>query len=90
MIVSAYDLASSKGLIVVLPKCVLRRALADTRKIIEDGVIGSVIGCMAHIGTHGVERHHPNPDFSFGGGPLLVGPYYLNSHGVFDGAYHAC
>ena len=42
---------------------------------------------MAHVGTHGVERHHPNPDFYYqrGGGLLLdLGPY-SSSHrdGIF-------
>ena len=35
---------------------------------------------MVFVGTHGVERHHPNPDFYYkeGGGPLFdLGPYYL-------------
>ena len=75
------DLASSKGLIVGnAPDTFLGGRWQTARKIIEDGVIGSVIGCMAHVGTHGVERHHPNPDFYYkhGGGPLLdLGPYYL-------------
>ena len=44
------------------------------------GVVGDVTGCMAFIGTHVVQRHHPNPDFYYqeGGGPLLdLGPYNL-------------
>ena len=46
----------------------------------DTGAIGDVTGCMAFVGTHGVERHHPNPDFYYqeGVGPLLdLGTYYL-------------
>ena len=52
------------------------------RKALDDGLIGKPTGCMAYVGTHGVERHHPNPDFYYkqGGGPLLdLGPYYLTA-----------
>ena len=52
------------------------------RKLIDDGVIGRPTGVAAFVGTHGVERHHPNPDFYYqtGGGPLLdLGPYYLTA-----------
>lgn len=52
------------------------------RKILDDGIIGKPIGVMAYVGTHGVERHNPNPDFYYkkGGGPLLdLGPYYLTA-----------
>ena len=44
------------------------------------GAIGEPTGVSAFVPTHGVERHHPNPDFYYakGGGPLLdLGPYYL-------------
>lgn len=52
------------------------------RKIIDAGTIGTPTGVMAFAGTHGVERHHPNPDFYYqeGGGPVLdLGPYYLTA-----------
>lgn len=52
------------------------------RRLLDEGLIGDVTGCMAFVGTHGVERHHPNPDFYYqvGGGPLLdLGPYYLTA-----------
>lgn len=52
------------------------------RKILDDGIIGKPVGVMAYVGTHGVERHNPNPDFYYkkGGGPLLdLGPYYLTA-----------
>jgi predicted dehydrogenase len=49
---------------------------------LEDGTIGAPTGVAAFVGTHGVERHHPNPVFYYrpGGGPLLdLGPYYLTA-----------
>ncbi|MGB1154577.1 MAG: Gfo/Idh/MocA family protein [Paracoccaceae bacterium] len=52
------------------------------RKLLDQQVIGKPTGVMVFAGTHGVERHHPNPDFYYqtGGGPLLdLGPYYLTA-----------
>ena len=52
------------------------------RRLIDDGLIGKPTGISAFACTHGVERHHPNPDFYYkeGGGPLLdLGPYYLTA-----------
>lgn len=52
------------------------------RRLIDEGAIGRPTGVFAHVGTHGTERHHPNPDFYYqvGGGPLLdLGPYYLTA-----------
>ena len=76
-------LATSKGLMVGnAPDTFLGGRWQTARKLIDDGIIGAVIGCNAHVGTHGVERHHPNPDFYYkkGGGPLLdLGPYYLTA-----------
>jgi len=52
------------------------------RKLLDAGTIGRPTGVAAFVGTHGTERHHPNPDFYFqsGGGPMLdLGPYYLSA-----------
>ena len=52
------------------------------RRLLDEGCIGRPTGIFAHVGTHGTERHHPNPDFYYarGGGPLLdLGPYYLTA-----------
>ena len=48
--------------------------------MMDRGVIGDVTACMVFVSTHGVELHHPNPDFYYqeGGGPLIdLGPYFL-------------
>ncbi len=77
------SLAASKGLQVGnAPDTFLGGRWQTCRKLIEDGVIGAPTGVGAFVGTHGVERHHPNPDFYYkpGGGPLLdLGPYYLTA-----------
>jgi predicted dehydrogenase len=77
------DLAAARGLTVGnAPDTFLGGRWQTVRKLLDDGVIGTPIGCMAHVGTHGVERHNPNPDFYYqhGGGPLLdLGPYYLTA-----------
>ena len=51
-------------------------------KILDKGTIGKPTAVSAFVGTHGTERHHPNPDFYYqvGGGPMLdLGPYYLTA-----------
>ena len=75
------NLAQDKKLLVGnAPDTFLGGCWQIVRRMIDTGVIGDVTGCMAFIGTHSVERHHPNPDFYYqeGGGPLLdLGLYYL-------------
>ena len=77
------NLAAERGLMVGnAPDTFLGGRWQTARKLIDSGVIGAPIGCMAHAGTHGVERHNPNPDFYYqpGGGPLFdLGPYYLTA-----------
>ncbi len=58
------------------------------RKLLDAGTIGRPTGVAAFVGTHGTERHHPNPDFYYqtGGGPMLdLGPYYLSAMVFFLG-----
>ena len=77
------NLAAERGLMVGnAPDTFLGGRWQTARKLIDSGVIGAPIGCMAHAGTHGVERHNPLPDFYYqpGGGPLFdLGPYYLTA-----------
>lgn len=77
------DLATSKNLKVGnAPDTFLGGRWQTVRKLLDQQVIGKPTGVMAFAGTHGVERHHPNPDFYYqkGGGPLLdLGPYYLTA-----------
>jgi predicted dehydrogenase len=75
--------AREKGLVVGnAPDTFLGGRWQTVRKLLDQGVIGAPTGVAAFVGTHGVERHHPNPDFYYqtGGGPLLdLGPYYLTA-----------
>jgi predicted dehydrogenase len=77
------DLARTKGLKVGnAPDTFLGGRWQTVRKLIDQGEIGTPTGVSAFVGTHGVERHHPNPDFYYqpGGGPLFdLGPYYLTA-----------
>ena len=77
------DSAADKGLLVGnAPDTFLGGRWQTVRTLIDDGLIGKPIGAMAFVGTRGVERHNPNPDFYYqhGGGPLLdLGPYYLTA-----------
>jgi predicted dehydrogenase len=77
------DLAASKGLKVGnAPDTFLGGRWQTVRKLLDSGVIGAPTGVSAFVPTHGVERHHPNPDYYYapGGGPLLdLGPYYLTA-----------
>jgi predicted dehydrogenase len=75
------DLAAERQLLIGnAPDTFMGGRWQTVRKLIDSGVIGKPSGFTAHVGTHGVERHHPNPDFYYkeGGGPLMdLGPYYL-------------
>jgi len=77
------DLAASKGLLVGnAPDTFLGGRWQTVRALLDSGIIGTPTGVFAHVGTHGTERHNPNPDFYYaqGGGPLLdLGPYYLTA-----------
>ena len=75
------DKAAEKGLKVGnAPDTFFGGRWQTLRKALDSGLIGEPTGVAAFVPTHGVERHHPNPDFYYtpGGGPLLdLGPYYL-------------
>ncbi|WP_342669979.1 Gfo/Idh/MocA family oxidoreductase [Domibacillus iocasae] len=51
-------------------------------QMIEDGVIGKIVGATAFMMSRGPESWHPNPEFFYhiGGGPMYdMGPYYLTA-----------
>lgn len=77
------ELAETKGLLLGnAPDTFLGGRWQTVQRLISEGAIGAPTGVSAFVGTHGVERHHPNPDFYYqtGGGPLLdLGPYYLTA-----------
>ncbi len=85
------ELASIKGLLVGnAPDTFLGGRWQTVRRILDEGTIGKPTGVTAFVGSHGVERHHPNPDFYYqkGGGPLLdLGPYYLTAMAFLLGPF---
>ena len=74
-------LAKEKGLIIGgAPDTFMGAGIQTCRKLIDEGVIGEVIGGRCAMASHGVETWHPDPDFYYqrGGGPLFdMGPYYI-------------
>ena len=76
-------LAEERGLLIgCAPDTFLGSGLQTCRKIIDDGLVGDVIGASCFMMCHGHESWHPNPAFYYkiGGGPLFdMGPYYLTA-----------
>ena len=77
------QIAEEKGLLLgCAPDTFLGGGIQTCRKIIDDGLIGDVIGANAFMMCHGHETWHPNPAFYYqvGGGPMFdMGPYYLTA-----------
>jgi predicted dehydrogenase len=75
--------AIGKGLLVgCAPDTFLGGGMQTCRKIIDDGLIGDVIGATAFMVSRGPESWHPNPAFFYksGAGPLFdIAPYYLTA-----------
>jgi predicted dehydrogenase len=64
------------------PDTVLGGGIQTARKLIDDGVIGDLIGSTAFMMCRGHESWHPSPVFYYkkGGGPMLdMGPYYVTA-----------
>ena len=76
-------LAAEKGLLLgCAPDTFLGAGIQTCRHIIQQGLIGEVIGATAFMVCHGHESWHPNPEFYYqvGGGPMFdMGPYYLTA-----------
>ena len=76
-------LAETKGLRAgCAPDTFLGGGHQTCRKLLDDGLIGKVIGGTAFMLCHGHESWHPSPGFYYlhGGGPLFdMGPYYITA-----------
>ncbi|MBQ3504202.1 MAG: Gfo/Idh/MocA family oxidoreductase [Oscillospiraceae bacterium] len=76
-------LAKEKGLCIgCAPDTFLGAGIQTCRRIIDEGIIGEVIGASAFMMCHGHESWHPDPEFYYkrGGGPMFdMGPYYLTA-----------
>jgi len=76
-------LAKEKGLMIGgAPDTFMGAGIQTCRKLIDNGLIGEIIGGRCVMASHGVETWHPDPDFYYqrGGGPLFdMGPYYITA-----------
>lgn len=64
------------------PDTFMGAGIQTCRKLIDDGVIGEVVGSAAFMICHGHESWHPAPEFYYqrGGGPMMdMGPYYVTA-----------
>ncbi len=64
------------------PDTFMGAGIQTCRKLIDDGAIGEVVACEAHMQCHGHESWHPSPEFYYhqGGGPMMdMGPYYMTA-----------
>lgn len=81
--VKILEAAKAKGVLVgCAPDTFLGGGIQTSRKLIDDGVIGTPIAATAFMAVHGHESWHPNPEFYYqkGGGPMFdMGPYYLTA-----------
>jgi len=86
-------LAESKGLMLGgAPDTCLGAGIQTCRRLIDDGVIGDIVGAAAFMVCHGHETWHPDPDFyyQYGGGPMFdMGPYYLTALINLCGGIHS-
>ncbi len=77
------DYANAHSLYVgCAPDTFMGAGISTCKQLIQDGVIGDVIGATAFMACHGHEHWHPNPEFYYqvGGGPMFdMGPYYLTA-----------
>lgn len=76
-------LAEKNGVLLgCAPDTFMGAGIHTARKIIEDGLIGDIIGATAFFSCPGHERWHPDPAFYYkkGGGPMFdMGPYYMTA-----------
>ncbi len=76
-------IAEEKGLMLGgAPDTFLGAAIQSCRKLIDDGMIGDIVGSACFMICRGHETWHPDPEFyyKFGGGPMMdMGPYYVTA-----------
>lgn len=76
-------LAKERGLwIGGAPDTFMGAGLQTCRKLMDEGLLGEIVGGRCVMGSHGMETWHTDPDFYYqrGGGPVLdMGPYYVTA-----------
>ena len=77
------ELAKKTGLYMGgAPDTFMGAGIQTCRKLIDDGMIGDIIGADVAMISHGHETWHPDPEFYYkrGGGPMMdMGPYYVTA-----------
>lgn len=64
------------------PDTFMGARLQTIRTVMEEGLLGEIVGADAAFYSHGSEWHHPSPGFLYqpGAGPLFdMGPYYVTA-----------
>jgi predicted dehydrogenase len=79
-----FALAKEKGLhLGGAPDTFLGAGIQTSKRYLDEGYIGEVIGGACHMISSGHESWHPDPAFYYdriGGGPMLdMGPYYVTA-----------
>ena len=76
-------LAQEKGLMLGgAPDTFMGAGIQTCRRLIDDGVIGDIVGASGAMICHGHETWHHDPEFyyKYGGGPMMdMGPYYITA-----------
>lgn len=76
-------MAEERGLLLgCAPDTFMGSGIQTAIQVIDNGIIGRVIGATAFMMCHGHESWHPAPEFYYqkGGGPMFdMGPYYLTA-----------
>ncbi|MBO4327531.1 MAG: Gfo/Idh/MocA family oxidoreductase [Clostridia bacterium] len=74
-------IAKKKGLLLGgAPDTYLGAGIQTCRKLLEEGLIGDIVGAAGWMLCPGHESWHPDPEFYYkrGGGPMFdMGPYYI-------------
>ena len=77
------SLAEERGLrLGGAPDTFMGAGIQTARAIIDQGILGDIVGGTCAMICHGHETWHPDPEFYYkrGGGPMLdMGPYYLTA-----------
>lgn len=64
------------------PDTFMGAGIQTARRLIDNGMIGEVVGANCAMVCHGHESWHPDPEFYYkrGGGPMMdMGPYYMTA-----------
>lgn len=77
------QVAEKRGLLVgCAPETSLGGGIQTSRRLIDEGWIGTPVAASAFMMSRGHEHWHPQPDFYYapGGGPMFdMGPYYITA-----------